>query len=239
MTNSDKSKPKAKIFVALWLLCILGSWSILPYILHSGVIPPPVSFVKVFFLTTAQVMILFGITCFLSFLLVPKTDLRPFLADKPLKRIIYPGVLAGALVGCVLFFLDKTLFKSTLLAGAHPPAWTGLLGSLYGGINEEVALRLFLFTLVYFLFGKIFNFELKSRAVFLWISNLIVAIVFGLLHLPAAFNLIAPSSFEVVRILLLNGIAGVVFGWLYWSRGLWTAMTAHFVADLVIHVFVV
>jgi membrane protease YdiL (CAAX protease family) len=67
----------------------------------------------------------------------------------------------------------------------------------------------------------------------------IVAIIFGLGHLPAAFKLVEPSSFEVIRVLLLNGIPGIVFGWLYWSRGLWTAMTAHFVTDLVIHVFVV
>jgi membrane protease YdiL (CAAX protease family) len=68
-------------------------------------------------------------------------------------------------------------------------------------------------------------------------TNIIVALIFGLGHLPAAFKLIEPSFYEISRILLLNGIPGVVFGWLYWSRGLRAAMTAHFVADLMIHVF--
>lgn len=66
-----------------------------------------------------------------------------------------------------------------------------------------------------------------------------VAIIFGLGHLPVAFKLVTPSFFEIFRILLLNWIPGIAFGWLYWSRGLWTAMTAHFMADLVLHVFVI
>jgi len=66
-----------------------------------------------------------------------------------------------------------------------------------------------------------------------------VALVFGIGHLPTLFKLATPSSFEIYRVLLFNGIGGLVFGWLYWSRGLWTAIGAHFVTDLVIHVFLV
>jgi membrane protease YdiL (CAAX protease family) len=42
----------------------------------------------------------------------------------------------------------------------------------------------------------------------------------------------------IVRALLLNGIGGIVFGWLYWKRGLLAAMLAHFSADVVLHVVV-
>jgi membrane protease YdiL (CAAX protease family) len=38
---------------------------------------------------------------------------------------------------------------------------------------------------------------------------------------------------------VLNSLAGLVFGWLYWRRGLKAAMVAHFSADLVLHVLVV
>jgi membrane protease YdiL (CAAX protease family) len=31
-------------------------------------------------------------------------------------------------------------------------------------------------------------------------------------------------------------VAGIVFGWLYWRRGLEMAMLGHFCADLVLHV---
>lgn len=238
MTNRDKLRKK-KSFLVLWVLSIFGSWSVLPYAFTIGIFPSSIPFIKVFMLATVQAMIFFGIICFLSYLLVPKTDLSPFLADKPLKRIVYPGALAGVAVGLIIYLLDITLFRSSLLSGIHPPAWVGFLASLYGGINEEVLLRLFLFTLVYFLFRKIFKFELQSRTTFLWITNVIVAILFGLGHLPAVFKIAEPSSYEIFRVLLLNGIPGIVFGWLYWSRGLWAAVAAHFVTDLVVHVFVV
>jgi membrane protease YdiL (CAAX protease family) len=37
----------------------------------------------------------------------------------------------------------------------------------------------------------------------------------------------------------LNGLAGLAFGYLYWTRGLESAMLAHFTADLVLHVLLV
>lgn len=236
MKDHDKLKAQKGTFLALWFLCILGGWSALPYLQHLGLAPSTVSF---FLLYTAQIMLLYGLVCRLSYLLVPKTDLWPFASDKPLKNIVYPGVAAGVFLGAAIYLLDKTLFKSSLLSDAHPPAWMGLLASFYGAINEEVLLRLFLFTLVYFLLRKIFRFESQNRLPFLWLANVTAAIVFGLGHLPAAFSIAAPSSFEVFRVLLLNGVAGIAFGWLYWSRGLYAAMTAHFAADVVLHVILI
>lgn len=235
----EKVSSRKSLFFLLWGLCILGSWSVLPYAQHLSPFLLPISFAKIFLLTTIQSTIAFGIVCFLSYLIVPKTDLLPFVVDKPLRRIVYPGVFVGVGVGTILQVLDMTVLKASLLSKVHPPAWTGLLASFYGAINEEVLLRLFLFTLIYFLFRKMIQLTEKRRVIFLWVTNVIVAIIFGLGHLPAAFKLVEPSSFEVIRVLLLNGIPGIVFGWLYWSRGLWAAMTAHFVTDLVVHVFVV
>ena len=194
---------------------------------------------KIFLLGTAQAAILYGLVCWLSYKLLPKTDLHPFLIENPFKQILFPGVVAGLLVGLTLYFLDKTVFHSSILSEMHSIVWPGALASLYGGVNEEVLLRLFLFTFIYFLCGRIFKFTHEHRLYFLWMTNILVALIFGLGHLPAAFKLVTPSGFEFFRIILLNGIGGIVFGWLYWSRGLWTAMTAHFVTDLMIHVFLV
>lgn len=44
------------------------------------------------------------------------------------------------------------------------------------------------------------------------------------------------TSIVVVRALVLNGIAGLLFGWLYWRRGLEAAVIAHFATDIVLHV---
>jgi membrane protease YdiL (CAAX protease family) len=40
----------------------------------------------------------------------------------------------------------------------------------------------------------------------------------------------------VTRILVLNGVAGTLFGYLYWRKGLEAAMIAHGAADLTLHV---
>jgi membrane protease YdiL (CAAX protease family) len=42
----------------------------------------------------------------------------------------------------------------------------------------------------------------------------------------------------VIRTVLLNSLAGVLFGWLYVRRGLEAGMLAHFAGDLVLHVIV-
>jgi len=43
------------------------------------------------------------------------------------------------------------------------------------------------------------------------------------------------TALYVSRIIVLN-LSGVVFGWLYWKRGLENAMMAHFSTDIVLHV---
>jgi len=35
--------------------------------------------------------------------------------------------------------------------------------------------------------------------------NILVALIFGIGHLPAAFKLAAPSALEIFRVLFLNG----------------------------------
>ncbi|MBS0652593.1 MAG: CPBP family intramembrane metalloprotease [Verrucomicrobia bacterium] len=229
---------KKKPYIILWLLCIAGSWSLLPYLYHLGLVPPSVPSFTLFLMTTGQAALIYGLVCWLSYLLVPKTDLTPFHFDPLLKRIIVPGVVAGAVVGLSIRLLSATLFPSPALSEIQPPFWAGLLASIYGAVNEEVMLRLFLLTFVFFLLQKFFKLRSGNRLIFLWAANIAAALIFGLGHLPAAFKLAEPSVQVVSRVLLLNGIAGICFGWLYWARGLWTAMAAHFVADLFLHVWI-
>ncbi len=67
---------------------------------------------------------------------------------------------------------------------------------------------------------------------------MLAALAFGAAHLPAAANLWPLDGAVVARTLLLNGIAGLVFGWFYVRHGLESAMVSHFAADIVLHVFV-
>lgn len=238
MTNS-KTYKKSLIF--LWFLCILGSLAVLPYLQYLEILPPTISIWQVALFSGIQSALLFGCVCWISFKILPKTDLHPFHLDKQrvFKQVIYPALISGILLGLAIFFIDEAIFNRSSLSGVHPPYWAGLLASFYGAVNEEILLRLFLFTLLYFLVGKCLTIHEKNRLIILWGVNILVALLFGIGHLPAVFQQTAPSILEVFRVLLLNGIAGVVFGWLYWTKGIWTAIAAHFVTDLMIHVFLI
>jgi hypothetical protein len=68
-------------------------------------------------------------------------------------------VLLGALGGAVVFALDRYAFailvEPITLFQQTPPLWQRVLVSFYGGINEEIYLRLFLVTLIIWLWSKI------------------------------------------------------------------------------------
>lgn len=235
-----QNRTSKKDLFFLWSLCILGSWCILPYIQQLAILPNTVSMWKAILLASIQAIPFFGIICWISFKILQKTDLHPFSTKNFLKKIACPAIICGVSVGLTIFFFDKIVFNSSLLSAAHPPPfWIGALGSIYGGVNEEVLLRLFLFTSIYFLVGKCLKIHRNNRLVVLWSVNILVSLVFGIGHLAIAFKLIPLSAFEIFRILFLNGIAGIAFGWLYWSRGIWAAILAHFVTDLLIHAFLI
>lgn len=133
------------------------------------------------------------------------------------------------------------LFDAYMPAPMQPPPATsaagaslaGLLASFYGGIVEEVQLRLFLMTLVAWLLARLGG----SRADWVfWVAIVLAALLFGAGHLPAASKIWPLDAVVVSRTLLLNGVGGLVFGWLYWRQGFESAVLGHFCADLVLHV---
>jgi membrane protease YdiL (CAAX protease family) len=73
-------------------------------------------------------------------------------------------------------------------------------------------------------------------AIFLWIANMLAAILFGLGHLPATSMLLPLTPLVITRAIILNGLLDVAFGYLYMTRGLESAMISHFSADIVLHV---
>jgi len=70
----------------------------------------------------------------------------------------------------------------------------------------------------------------------MWFGIIASAVLFGLGHLPVTATLTAITPAILARAILLNGVAGVIFGWLYWKKGLGSAMIAHFSADIILHV---
>ncbi len=56
---------------------------------------------------------------------------------------------------------------------------------------------------------------------------ILAALVFGLLHLPATAASVPLTPLVIIRALLLNRIAGIAFGWLFWQYSLEAAMLSH------------
>ena len=76
----------------------------------------------------------------------------------------------------------------------------------------------------------------RPSATGFWIADLLAAVLFGLGHLPLTSMLAPLTVLIVIRAVVLNGLLGLAFGYLYWTRGLESAMVAHFSADLLLHV---
>jgi len=157
------------------------------------------------------------------------------------KEILRAGLLVGAGVGAILLAIVLALVPSLpnlpFVSAAKVGIWKRILVCFYGGIYEELLTRLFLLTLIAWIASKVWRSgagKLASPA--FWTANLVVAILFGLGHLPSASLVMPITPLVVAAALLLNGIAAVAFGLLYRRHGLESAMIAHFTADFVIYV---
>jgi hypothetical protein len=165
-----------------------------------------------------------------------------------LRRSTLIAIALGIASGLLFIGLDLLIFLPLdpnglghLLQNKQPPAWTGFLASFSGGMSEEVELRLFLMSFLALGIRYVSDFLFPTRsspltpAVF-WSANIIAAVIFGLGHLPATAQLVPLTPLLIVRAIVLNGMLGVVAGFLFWRRGIEMAMVCHFFADIVLHV---
>jgi membrane protease YdiL (CAAX protease family) len=68
----------------------------------------------------------------------------------------------------------------------------------------------------------------------MWLAIILAAVIFGLGHLPITSNITNLTPLVISRAILLNGLGGIIFGWLFWKNGLEYAMISHFTADIMI-----
>ncbi len=249
-----------KVFFTLWIAATLAVVAIIPYSLtlqEAALQQLKVPLAILLPIQIAQNAILFGLATAAGLWLANRAGLGApilealFAREKiaaRLRVIIAPAIALGLAAGVVIVVLDLFVFAPALqreIGGANalntptvqPPAWQGLLASFYGGIAEEIFMRLLLFSLFAFISTFIArSADHRPTTAALWCVNILIAILFGLGHLPATAVLIPITPLVVVRAVILNGIGSLVFGHFYWTRGLEAAMLAHFSADVVLHV---
>ncbi|HVI58374.1 MAG TPA: CPBP family intramembrane glutamic endopeptidase [Luteimonas sp.] len=244
--------PDLKIAATWGVLAALSTLAVLPYLRQltpQAFEKIPVSFPVLAAAQSLQALVLLGGLALLGLRMGHVVGLgSPLLRalvlrervdwtrHRPLSSLAL-GVLAALAIVAASALLDPMLPKPLhppAQPGAATSALNGLLASFYGGIAEELQMRLFLMTLVVWLCAAAGR--RPARDAMYWTGIVVAALLFGAGHLPAAHQVWGLSAIVVVRTVALNAIGGLAFGWLYWKRGIEMAMLGHFGADLVLHV---
>ena len=252
-----------KVFFILWIAAIFGTLAVIPYALElQGEVLEnlelPLSLPALIALQVTQSAILFGLLTAAGLFFANRVGLRTPILDSitrgesvsdQIRAILPVSIITGVIAALLIIGLEIVLFQPALIqelgnsANAlnlqtTPPApWKGFLASFYGGIVEENLLRLFVMSLLAW-FGSFISktADGKPTSIVFWIANILAAVLFGLGHLPATAMIIPLTPLVITRAIVLNGLGGIAFGYLYWKRGLEAAMIAHFAADIVLHV---
>lgn len=243
-----------KVFAVLLGAGLLGVVAILPYVmdlLGTSMIDRgsarDIPFPLVVILAIVQNGVLLAVVIAIGMILSERVGLQmPLIRNwvagrrpRNVRAVALPGIAVGAAVGAVLVGIEATFFLRHLPAAMRPAfeiaLWKRLLaGVVYGGITEELLMRLFLVSLAAWLFSRRWKTRegLPTTGAF-WTAIALVAIVFGLGHLPATSLMTPLTPLIVARALVLNGVAGIAFGWLFWKYGLEAAMLGHMSAHVV------
>ena len=237
-----------KLFFILFIASIITSMLVIPYSL--ALVSKTITISPVILLVTAaQNMVLFAAAVFFGLFFSQRVGMGlPLLQNivegkkqtKELKSIITPSVCWGAFAGILIVLLSipfNKLIPELQLLESAVPVWKAFLASFYGGIAEEILLRLFLVSLFVWITCKIKKTKDGQPTAFgIWFSIFAAAVIFGLGHLPATAQITPLTGVVVLRAIVLNGAGGIIFGWLYWKKGLESAIIAHFSADIVLHI---
>lgn len=206
--------------------------------------PPPIPLPVMTALSVLQPMLLVAGAVAIGAALAPRLGLRSHIVEKtvanqpllPALRAELPLAATLGAIGYGVIALLDLLFRPLLGEAAQALATSGqhatisgVLGALlYGGITEELLLRWGLMTLLVWIGWRVTQRgESLPRPALVWSAIVLAAVLFGLGHLPATAGVVPLTTPVVARAILLNGILGVVFGWLYWRRSLESAMLAH------------
>lgn len=148
--------------------------------------------------------------------------------------ILLNGILGGVLSGILLSLVS--LIFMPILPGEFWELKEEIQPNLavrflYGGLTEEILMRFGLMTFIVWIFSRIFK---KLTSGVYWIAIVLAAIIFAFGHFPIVYQSVETPSLGLLSYLLIgNTIGGIIFGWLYWRKGLESAFIAHMFAHLI------
>jgi len=188
-----------------------------------------------------------GLVGFLGLRLWPWSGLPGLLkaeASNRFERVVGPArsLGLGLLVGLLLLGVIRLAVEpavpgagARIAAAAALPIWRRVVIIYVAAVGEELVFRLLLLSAVTGLTIRLLRRAAPepSRGV-VWGAVGLSAFTFAAVHLPA-WNALGPLSLGLGLIVMtLNGLGGVVFGYLFVTRGIVAAMWAHAGADCAI-----
>lgn len=177
-------------------------------------------------------------------LLFQKVNLRVPIIEKwvginrehlDVSEILKSGLIGGIISGIIVVLL-VLLFKPMMLAEyeqlSQSLKLTLAARFLYGGITEEILLRFGLMTLLVWLCTKVIK---GTKPAAYWIGIVLAAVLFAIGHFPAVYGVIEnPGIIMLTYVFIGNTVGGMIFGWLYWKKGLESAFVAHIFIHVVL-----
>ncbi len=230
--------PKWKIILFFLAISLPGVLFLIPmlksFILTKASLNPElklVSFTKIATAIFVQTYFFIGLASTLGVFLAPKVGLKlGFFEDGKIFNANLKPIVSWALCCASLFYVGIHFAPGGPLPSITESSLTEILKQIpvkifYGGIVEEIILRLGIMTVLVWL-G-----ELMSGRSF---ANYFCAIatssiLFGIGHLPAYFSLVGDNYSMIVvgKIIFLNSVGGIIYGYLYWQKGLLSAMICY------------
>jgi len=258
--DSYRKRWNWRLFFVLWIAAVVGVMLVLPYAfakLPADALAKAPPWYVLLPLEVVQGGVILGLITLAGLFFANRTGLgAPILeawldgqeVRSKLRSILLPSVVIGIVGTLVIIGLEILVFEPAIRSQSpasadaislwnEPAWWKGLLASFEGGIDEEIELRLFAMSFFAWLGAFIFRkADGTPGSAVLWSANVIAAVLFGVGHLPLISAMAPLTGIIVLRTIVLNGLLGIAFGYLYWKRGLESAMIAHFSADLLLHV---
>lgn len=236
---------RLQLSAVLWIAAMVGvavlSETVLPQLLKKTPSSLPASIVIA--ISMVQIAVLVALAVWAGVALGRPLGLRAPVAESALagsgvwpalKAQLLPAFVVGLVVGGLLLALAN---RAPEQLQALSPAYEVPLAAklLYGGITEEVLMRWGVMTAFIWLLWRVVQKRVGPPRNSLVVTGIVAAaVLFGLGHLPAAAAMGVGLSGPVVGYIIIgNAVPGILFGTLYWRRGLEAAILAHALAHAI------
>lgn len=251
MTPTTNGPSFGKRFGVSLLLGIPGIVALVGFIYLTtppSAVPSGLSLPLLAVLSGVNPLLLLGVACLLGAYAAPRVGLHSYAIDRMgtgdgiwqrLRNDVGLAVGIGILGGALIVVLDAVLMPFVAqdlpqsVIGTTMPTVLDVLAYipvrfLYGGITEELMLRFGLMSVLAFVGWRVTGHRTDDPGpAVMWASIVVSAVLFGVGHLPALAQSVDLTPALIARTVLLNAVAGILFGWLYWRRSLEVAMVAH------------